>query len=405
VILRSALVSLACLLAGVAIADDWRDGYVLGSRVNARATTQTGARIVAALTVGTAVRYRAAGNGACEVALFEGSTGFLPCTLLTGERPTLASIDAALAVLTPGSEQEDDWLARRFYLSPSLRTLELVAQRKGFESAASSTPSGAATFAALLDAFRGDVTGAAFAPVDLQPNATVATTLRALAPQRVAEAPTTDLPPARPSLFRTPLDVLVIGRARPDGADGNAARHVKALAADDGARDILEFAKLYRGQRFNVRHLDDASRDDGPIPGWGRTTGLGVELAVRATGFVLARNRPTAASIGNIAVQVAQSRCGDAALSVAAELEQPMFAETGLLVALAPGAKVTQAARMPESTNPALFDFDGDATPDLAYATFAVDGDLSPTLQHTVVLVNIAGTWRVARTLAEQECD
>jgi len=413
VILRNVfgVLGLTFMLAGTSIADEWRDGYVLGSRVNARATAQAGSPVVAALTVGTAVRYRAAGGAVCEIALFEGTAGFMPCTMLTGERPALASIDAALAVLAPGTEQEDDWLARRFYLSPSLRTLELVAKRKGLESdrsdAQGATPANTALFAALLDAFRGDVTGAAFEPVDLHPNATVVTSIRAHAPQQhtVTQAPAADLPPPSPSLFRTPLDVFVIGWARANGADGDAATHVTAAPADPESPDILEFAKLYHDQRFNVRHLDVSSSDDASVPGWGHTAGFDAAFAVRPAAFVLARNRPIAASIASVAVRVVQTGCGDAALAVDATLEQPMFAETGLLVALAPGMKVTQATRLPDSTNPALFDFDGDTVPDLAYATYVSEGEISSGLEQTAVFVNVAGTWRAARTLADQECD
>lgn len=393
------------------MAGDWRDGYVLASRVNVRTAAQTSSPVVAALTVGTAVRYRTAGNGACEVALFEGSAGFMPCTLLTGDRPTLASIDAALAVLTPGTGQEDDWLARRFYLSPSLHTLDLVAQRKGLEPDGSDTQGAPTTntalFSALLDAFRGDVTGAAFEPVDMHPNATAVTSLAALAPQQrtVTQAPSAGLPPPRVSLFRTPLDVFVAGWARAKGTDGDAAKQVRATASDAESYDVLEFAKLYRDQRFNVRHVDAAPAEDGPVPGWGQTTGIDASLAVRPTAFVLARNRPIAASIGSVAVQVVPGRCAGTALAVDATLGEPMFAETGLLVALAPGMKVTQATRLPDSTNPALFDFDGDAVPDLAYATYTFEGDLSPGLEQTAVMINIAGAWRLARTLVDQECD
>ena len=67
--------------------------------------------------------------------------------------------------------------------------------------------------------------------------------------------------------------------------------------------------------------------------------------------------------------------------------------------------EISQVTRLADSVNPALFDVDGDSAADLAYVTYSLEGDLSPSLQYTYVLANIAGSWRLAQTNAEEECD
>lgn len=395
------------------MADEWSEGFVLGSRVNVRTAPQARSPIVAALTVATPVRYRAARDGSCEIALFGDSSGFAPCALITSEKPTLASIDAALAALNPGSEEENDWLARRFYLSPSLNTLRLVRVRKGLSVGGlpigeTPPPVGVALFDALLDAFRGDVSGADFRPVDLRPNDTVVADLQALAPKgrKILEAPTAALPAPTPSLFRMPLDVLVAGWVHGTGSDENGAERAAAYLADWRSADIFEFSKLYPGQRFFVRHLDPgASPYDGEPVAWRRVGGVAVTFAVPPNAVVISRNRAISTVITDAETNVPQTNCGGTGLKVSANLEQPMFSQAGLLVALSPAMKVTQVTRLPDSVNPALYDFDGDMAADLADATYTVEGDLSPSLEYTFVLANIAGSWRLAQTIAEEDCD
>lgn len=403
-------VATGAAMAGAAVAGAaFRPGFIAPSQAIVRDAPDINARRVVTWRIGTPVNWRREAGTWCSV-LLPGSTanrGFLSCTLITEQRPTLASVDAALATPRLSPTLENELLARRFFLSPSLETLRLVRERKRLPESdlpgpeATSNPSATlasdeAFFATLMDAFRDEVTGEDFRPVDLRINEG----------QPPSSLPGSSLPPVKPSLFRHPYDVFVAGRAM-TGSTAKDAMSVAVAPSDDWtSRDIIEFGKLYTDQRLYVRHLEPVyPRDEQGAIAWHDAGGVAVSFARPLRAVVLARNRAILARVTSADEFFASDGCSDMPAIVRAELSGAMFSASGLLLVLAPDVEVKGVKRVGNTANPAVFDLDEDGVADVATVVVPSSDKNSGAEQTTAVLVNVAGTWRLAFEQTEVECD
>lgn len=408
---RFVLILLASLVPTSVFATDApvRPGFIAASQAIITDAPSLNGRRVVTWRIGTPVQWRHESGAWCSV-LLPGSTasrGFLSCALITQQRPTLESEDAALAASGLSPTLENELLARRFYLSPSLETLRLVRARKGLAHSDLPGPEGAskpsaalaadeAFFAALMDAFRDEVTGEDFRPIDLRINEG----------RKLPSAAASSLPPVKPSLFRTAYDVFVAGEAMTAGPSVDAMA-VTASTDDWTSGDIIEFSKLYPGQRLYVRHLPPVyPRDEPGAIAWHDAGGVDVSFARPLRGVVLSGDRAIPARV-TTAKEFFASEDGCSAMPavVRAELSQPMSTASGLLLALAPTVEVKSVKRIGNATNPAVFDLDDDGVADVATLTFPSKDTGSSDGQTTAVMVNVDGAWRLAFEQTDIECD
>jgi len=424
----------ALVSAAVVQAEVVHDGYVLGSRVNVRAAPNTSTKVITTLPVGTPVRWHSGPGEWCRIEITTGisAPGYLLCNLLTEKKPTLESITRELAVSNMTAEQENDLLARRFYLSPSLNTVALARQRKKLPAEDAwpnpvtsypeperknanreivDKPAPDQAFAiSLLEGFRGELTGQDFRPVDVRLNEQAVNDMLELVGNErhrrsgYKDAPTTGLSVVTTSLFRHPFDVMALGwvTAREDGK-------ADPVLSIETSNDMIEFSKFYPGQRLQAHHTALVTRrhEVESLYGWHKTGGVDVAFAVPPQVVVISRNRVTLARVKNVHVRLAARECrplGERIQLASIVPLRPIFAD-GITLALAPHIRVTEAVRIGASANPAIFDLNSDGIADVAYAAYTVPGEIGGDTQWRYIFVNIVGAWRMALQEISSYCD
>lgn len=410
------------------------DGFVLGSRVNVRGAPNTTAKVFTTLPVGTPVRWHPGPGEWCRIDIVTGIAvpGYILCNLITEEKPTLESIDRELATSNMTPEQESDLLARRFYLSPSLNTVALARQRKKLPAedawpnpvtsypeperkkanlAIVDKPTPDQAFAVvLLESFRGELTGQDFRPVDTRINEQVVNDMQELVSNErhqrsdYKDAPTAGLSGVTTSLFRHPYDVMALGwvTAREDGK-------ADPVLSIETSNDMIEFSKLYPGQRLQAQHTALVTRrhEAESLYGWHKTGGVDVAFAVPPQVVVISRNRITPAKVKKVHVRLAARECrplGERIQVASIVPLRPIFAD-GITLALAPHIRVTEAGRIGVSANPAIFDLNSDGIADVAYAVYTAPGEIGGDTQWRYIFVNIDGAWRMALQEIYSYCD
>lgn len=423
-------------LVGTALvyAEIMNDGFVLGSRVNVRAAPNTSAKIITTLPIGTSLRWHSMSREWCRIDIATGisAPGYLLCSLITDKKPTLESIDRELAASNMAPEQENDLLARRFYLSPSLNTVALARQRKKLP-AEDARPNPVSSFpelerkkanreivdkptpdqafaVSLLEGFRGELTGQGFRPVDVRFNEQVVTDMHVLVSKERSQrsefkdAPTVGLPIVTTSLFRHPYDVMAVGwvTAREDGK-------ADPVLSIETSSDVIEFSKFYPGQRLQARHTALITRrhEVESLYGWHKSGGVDVVFAVPPQAVVISRNRATLAKVKVVHARLVARECrplGERTQTVSILLSRPIFAD-GIALALAPHIRVTEAGRIGTSANPAIFDLNSDGIADVAYAVYTAPGEIGGDTQWRFIFVNVDGAWRLALQEVFSYCD
>ena len=498
------LILFPALFVITADASQETSGYILGSRVNVRSLPSAASAVVTTATIGTPVRWSEASNGWCKVNLVRQDSipGFVLCELLTDKKPTVASIDKDLARSDLKESQVNDLLERRFFLSPSLNTIGLIRQRRkmgnedewiSVAGKAEDKPyciqiqqgperlcavmlpgsddycvlnkdglagfrceevrKGAATqvqnheyVGALMDAFRGDVSGADFQPVDLRINTTVVgdaqnsienqTVRKAVKPTKKGDpappsagSPITEivgsLPNVTKSLFQNNLDVMASGVmdtwSSADEDDASAKKwalrqngYIEEVPPDSLVwsfhtnSDVIEFSKLTPSQQIKVDHkpLKTVRGWKNYYFGWYKTGSVDIRFVTPPQVVMIANAQLVPLTIQNVRVELGRGYCSSPRdnFIVTVKTDKPVRT-SGVMLMLAPDVHLSGAKNIGSKDDFVMYDLNDDGVADMAYAKRTTIQDNGLAEKFMYVFLNIGGTWRLSSQEHFFNCD
>jgi len=401
--------------------------YVQASRLNLRAEPNEKAKLVGRLPIGTEVNTEEKKGDWCKVgAAKDKQAGFVLCSLLAAEKPTLEAIDAKLAKAKPNTSEFEDLFARKFLLSPSIFTLldyrkaiglsqpddtEVGPDGKPYRS---SLPKDRLS-GDLIKSFSGTVSGNDFRPViskdvfwpwaDPNPN-----------PSYPGQKFYPPAPKIRTSLFRRVEDAMAwIGEPflKQSHAEifkspsGKAeARYLTTAGTHSHLWPLAELAKASISSFEAVLGPPIANHDlgDTSIGGAGE---IQFHFPDRVPIFFVTRRGAMPGELLDLKGALGEPGCVDADEHSGATfaLSAPASDAIQILLLLPWKKTLSNQVKPTKSGAWSLLDIDGDGIADFAWTDRTEPGVASAvTVRSALLLMNIDGKWYIADQVFDEDC-
>jgi hypothetical protein len=420
----------------------WKDGYASAARVRLRDQPDDEAKPIGIVRIGSSLRFRSDGSRWCEI---NPSTVVLPkgqrpaklyahCAELGSTKPTLEALQALAEKADATAEQQADAMLGMYYLSPSLGLLARIRELRGrpatdvqahddevFDWVTGLDP----VTVTAMKTFSGDVDGTDFRPIwavtrAFDPVESINGQVRAGDAEAAAALEQLGrLPAAKPSLFKSDQDVMVVGGRPFSTAMTRGSDYIRRMPSAWRNRlaagmsvdvpepfSFLEFAKHAGVKKFHAVHQGPTERlnEDG-LHSWGGIGLVNVYFDAPVRGVAVHRNRISPVSwVGISAALGGFGMCTRPDHAIIGARQKADDLNARMLLALAKDVAVDKVAAVADEANLLALDLNADGVADVARLDVptTVEGDAR--LMQSFFLLNIQGNWLVGHVLAQPDC-